>query len=148
MTPEEFQNNLDNAIEKTVVGLFPAMQEAALTGKALVARRVQNIGFGRQYKTGRYKELRRKKGYEIRFVNLTFTGKMFQGWTVPSSERNGLVVRGLVGGINKEVQNKLKWNSSRFPNFDKPTEEEKGIIIDNLIKPRLKELLQQNLFNR
>lgn len=147
MTPEEFQNNIDSAVDKTAEELKPVMQLAVKSLKAMIAMRVQNVGFGKQYRPGSYLKMRMKRGYEIRFVNLTFTGKMFQGLNVPSAERTGLVVRGFIGGSTQEVQNKLKWNKSRFPNFDKPTDEEKKIII-NFIKPNVKELLQKNLFKR
>ncbi len=147
MTPEDFQRNINSAIDRTAEEMKPVMELAALSGKGMVALRVQNSGFGRQYTSRSYVKLRRKKGYEIRFVNLTFTGKMFQGWNVPNSERRGLIVRGVVGGSNIEVRNKLKWNKSRFPNFDKPNAEEKEIIKD-FVRPKLKEILQQNLFKR
>lgn len=178
MTPEEFQNNLDNAIEKTVVGLFPVMQEAALGAKAMLRKRIQEQGLNKQYSTNKlpifffrgrglqkgterfldkkskegegvsYKEWRGANGLPTNNVRLTFTGKMMDGWNIPFVERKGLVVKGSISGSSKEVQNKLKWNKSRFPDFDKPNDAEKKIIIDNLIKPRLVELLQKNLFNR
>lgn len=178
MTPEEFNNNINSAIENTAEEMKSVMQEAALTGKALITRRVQNIGLNKQYSNqklptyffrgkalnsgGRtlyekarkegggisYREWRVANGLPVNNVRLTYSGKMFQGWNAARSERNRFIIRGLVGGINREVRDKLKWNKSRFPNFDKPNPEEKKLIKEQLIRPRLKEILEQNLFKR
>ncbi|AVR47256.1 hypothetical protein C7S20_19470 [Christiangramia fulva] len=178
MTPEEFRNNLDRAIDKTAEEMKEVMQVAAVSAKNILKTRIQNKGLNRQYSrnplpifffNGRalnaggrallqkkkklgegisYEEWRKAQGLPVDKVNLTYTGKMFGGWNQPGSERKGLVIRGFVGGINKEVRDKLKWNKSRFPDFDKPTPEEKKFIKENLVAPRLKELLQKNLFNR
>ena len=178
MTPEEFQNNIDKAIENTMVGMIPVMKEAALSGKALLSLRIQNQGLNKQYSINKlpifffrgrglqsgaterfldkkvkagegvsYKEWRSANGLPTDSVKLTFTGKMFQGWNIPFVERKGLIVKGAVAGNNPEVKNKLKWNKSRFPDFDKPDDKEKKMLKD-FIKPRLKELLQENLFKR
>lgn len=178
MTPEEFLDNIDNALNKTAEEMLPVMQEVASNGKELVIRRIQNRGLNEQYSTNKlpnfffrgkelnaggrslyeeslaegegisYREWRSANGLPVNNVRLTFTGKMFQGWNQARSERKGLVVRGFVGGINQEVRDKLRWNKSRFPNFDKPTPEEKRLLRDTLIRPRLKEILQRNLFKR
>lgn len=178
MTPEEFINNIDNALDKTAEEMKLVMLEAASNGKELVIRRIQNRGLNDQYSTNKlpnfffrgkalnaggrslyeksrekgegisYREWRLANGLPVNNVRLTFSGKMFQGWNEARSERKGLIVRGFVGGINQEVRNKLKWNKSRFPNFDKPTPEEKRLLRDTLIRPRLKESLQRNLFKR
>lgn len=146
MNIEQFFSNLENAVEQTARDLEPTMQEAALTAKALLARRVQNTGFGKKYRSRSYLRLRASKGYEVRFVNLTFTGAMFRGWKHPGIIRDGLKISGTVGGINQETVSKLKWNKSRYPNFDKINQEEKKIIIDNLIRRRTAEAFKKNLF--
>ncbi|MGG5486258.1 hypothetical protein [Gaetbulibacter sp. PBL-D1] len=148
MTPEDFISNLENAIEKTVEDLKPTMEEAALTAKALIARRVQNTGFGRRYTSRSYVKLRAAKGYEIRFVNLTYTGRMFRGWKRPGTVRTGLKVTGTVGGVDVETINKLKWNKSRYPQFDKVNEDERKLLIENLIRPRVVRSLQHNIFRK
>ena len=166
MTPEEFENNIPIAIEKTAEEMKSVMQEAALTGKALITRRIQNQGLSKQYsrnklptfffrgkalnaggrsllekarKEGKgisYDEWRAANGLPTNNVRLTFSGKMFQGWNQARSERDKMIIRGLVGGVNKEVRDKLRWNKSRFPNFDKPSPEEKKLIKEELIRPR------------
>jgi len=145
MTLEEFQNNLENAVERTIEDLKPTMEEAALTAKALVRRRVQNTGFGRRYRSRGYKALRASKGYEVRFVNLTFTGKMFANWQRPGHYRRGFVVGGSVGGTDKATRNKLAWNKARYPNFDRVKEDEKELIKDSFLSPKIVELLDKNL---
>ena len=148
MTPEQFLNNIDNAIERTANDLKPTMETAALTAKALLTRRIQTSGFGKRYRSRGYVSLRARRGYEIRFVNLTFSGDMFRSWKRPGNYRTGLKVGGTVGGTTVEAQNKLRWNKSRYPNFDKVNDEEKNIITQNLVKPEIVRLLQQNLLRR
>ncbi|WP_179022053.1 hypothetical protein [Winogradskyella forsetii] len=146
MKLEDFQKNLETAVEQTIEDLKPTMEEAALTAKALLARRIQNTGFGRRYRSRGYKSLRASKGYEIRFVNLTFSGKMFQNWKRPGNYRRGFVIGGTVGGTDVTTINKLKWNKSRYPTFDKVIEDEKELITQNLLKPRIIELIKKNMF--
>lgn len=145
MTFDDFINNLETAIERTVEDLRPTMEEAALTGKALLARRVQNSGFGKRYRSRGYVRLRARRGFEIRFVNLTYTGKMFQNWKRPGNYRNALKVGGFVGGTDLETQNKLRWNKMRYPSFDRLNDDEKQLLSENLVKPRIVEFMKQNL---
>lgn len=148
MSPDELIDNLDGAFDKVLKEMEPVMEEAALTGKALLARRVQNQGFGAQYVPGRYIKLRASKGYEIRFVNLTFTGKMFQGWRVPGTVIEGKTVIGTVGGSDQSVRNKIKWNQSRYPNFIQLDKNEESLIRDNLIVPRATEIINRIIFGQ
>lgn len=145
MNIDDFQKNLEKAVERTIEDLRPTMEEAALTAKALIARRIQNSGFGQQYRSRGYKALRASKGYETRFINLTFSGRMFQGWSRASNYRRGFIVGGAVGATDVETRKKLIWNKARYPNFDKPIEEEKELITQNLIKPRIIEILKKNM---
>ena len=145
MDLNDLQQNFENAVEKTIKDLEPVMEQAALTAKALLARRVQNTGFGRRYRSGGYKKLRASKGYEIRFVNLTFTGEMFRNWKQPDHYRRGFVIGGSVGGTDTSSVNKLKWNKSRYPNFDRVTDEERDLITNSFLKPKIAELLEKNL---
>ncbi len=147
MNADDFLENLNNAIEKTANDMLPVMEEAALTAKALLARRVQNSGFGKNYTSRSYVRLRARRGFEIRFVNLTFTGQMFAGWKRPGTYRQGLKIGGTVGGLDKETQAKLRWNKSRYPNFDQVNQEERDILKETLVAPRLIENLKRNLLN-
>lgn len=91
---------------------------------------------------------RKAQGLQVQFVDLTYTGKMFQNWRLPGSYREDLKVGGYVGGTDDETKNKLKWNKSRYPEFDKLSDEEKSIIAENLIKPRLLTILNKNLYQK
>lgn len=148
MNQDEFLKNITNAIERTAEELKPTMEAAALTAKALLTRRIQSSGFGKKYTSRSYARFRASKGYETRFVNLTFTGDMFRGWKRPGNFRIGLKVGGTVGGTNIEAQNKLRWNKSRYPDFDRITDEEKNLLAQKLIKPEIAQLLQKNLLSR
>lgn len=148
MNAEDFLKNLKQVFENTANDMEPTMQEAALTAKALLARRVQTTGIGKDYTSRAYVRLRQKRGFEIRFVNLTFSGGMFQGWKQPGNYREGLKVGGTVSGIDLETKNKLRWNKSRYPNFDKLNQEESNIIKENLVIPRFKEIFRNNLLKQ
>ena len=144
MNFDDFQKNLENAVEKTIEELGETMQEAAMSQKAMLRNRVQNKGFGANYKPGRYRKMREAKGYEVRFVNLTLTGDMFRGWIKPNNYRKGYKVFGTVAGDNLGTKNKLKWNHSRYPTFVQANQEEKTIIT-NFVKGRVTEILKRNL---
>lgn len=148
ITPDQFNKNLDTALEETAQELEPVMEEAALNAKALLALRVQNKGFGRKYTSRAYVQLRKAKGYEIRFVNLTFSGRMFQGWRIPGRYREGLKVGGYVAGSDDETKNKLKWNKSRYPSFDSLKKEEVELIRESIIQPKIVEYLRKNLLKQ
>lgn len=92
--------------------------------------------------------LRGAQGIQVQFVDLTYSGKMFQNWRLPGSYREGLKVGGFVGGTDDETKKKLKWNKSRYPEFDKLNDEERSIISENLIKPRLLEIIDKNLHQK
>lgn len=147
-TVEEFMDNLNKVLDRTATEMEPVMVEAALNAKALLSRRVHAEGFGRKYTSRAYAALRVKRGMQIRFVDLTFTGKMFQNWRLPGSYREDLKVGGYVGGTDDETKKKLKWNKSRYPEFDKLSDEEKSIIAENLVKPRLLTILNKNLYQK
>lgn len=147
ITPEELIKNIETALEKTAEELKPTMQQAALDAKALLALRVQNKGIGRKYTSRSYAALRVKKGLQIQFVNLTFSGKMFQNWRTPGSFREGLKVTGYMGGTDEETKKKLRWNKNRFPDFDHLTKEEGDIITENLVTPKVIEILTKNIFS-
>lgn len=175
LTPEEFSNRLDNALPKIAIDMLGVMQESALTGKALLTRRIQSKGFGRRgysrvplpgfFFEGRwrnasgkafyeenknkgisYSEWRQANTLQNNFVDLTFTGDMFRGWRLPGTYRDELKIGGSVAGINEEVKDKLRWNEARFPNFDVLEQSEKDLLAEKLIKPRLIESIKQHLF--
>lgn len=144
-TAEEFMENLNSALNRTADEMEPIMVAAALEAKGLLSRRIHAEGFGRRYTSRAYVALRIKRGMQVRFVDLTFTGKMFQNWQLPGSYREDLKVGGYVGGTDDETKNKLKWNKSRYPEFDKLNDKEKSIIAESHIKPRLLKILNKNL---
>lgn len=146
MDADDFIKNLNNALEKTANDMLPTMEEAALTAKGMLTRRVIEKGFGAHYRNGSYKKLRDAKGYEIRFVNLKFTGEMIGGWIIPVSYREGLKVGAGMKGNTETVIKKLRWNKSRYPTFDKIDETEKQILND-FVTVRLAEAFKNNLLN-
>ena len=145
MTSEEFTENLKQAVENTIEDLKPTIQITALSAKALLTRRIQNEGFGKRYRSRQYLSLRAKRGFETRFVNLTFTGNMFRGWKRPAVISDNLRLTGTVGGVDKSTMDKLRWNKSRYPNFNQLNDEESEIIKESLGN-KITEAIKNNMF--
>ena len=70
---------------------------------------------------------------------------MFANWQRPGHYRRDFVVGGSVGGTDKATRNKLAWNKARYPNFDKVSEDEKKLLTESFVKPKIIELLDKNL---
>ena len=88
-----------------------------------------------------YKEWREANGLQTSFVDLTFTGRMFQGLTVIEvTNKDGNYVA-VVGGFDKEVNDKLRWNAIRFGQFLELNDEESAILTD-IFNERVLEILK------
>jgi len=133
------------ALEQTAEEIKPILMSAAVQAKGLLARRIQNKGFGRHYTSRSYIALRKKKNLPIQFVNLSFTGTMYLGWNLPGATREGLKVRGFIGGSDDETKNKLRWNKSRYPEFNELNQEENDLIINEFLTPNIIEIFNKNI---
>lgn len=88
-----------------------------------------------------WKEFREAQGLPTENVNLTYTGHMLRDTNELEVEIAGMKVLGRVGGMNRETKDKLKWNRERFGNYTDLTKEEKQIIGETIIKPKIIELI-------
>ena len=119
MTPEETAIKL-NELAKLMVENTPDMtQTAALTAKALIQERIQELGEDANEValtpySDEYINVRNKKGYETAFTNLTFTGQM---WRATGIVSEGATAKGYtvqIGGGDTTSKNKVQWNSERY----------------------------------
>lgn len=88
-------------------------------------------GAGKDGKDGfvSYKDVRHANGLQTEFVDLTFSGRMFGGTRLLSTENEGNEFTANVGGTDQEVDNKLGWNVERYgPDTFSPTKEEQAEI--------------------
>ena len=83
-----------------------------------------------------YREWREANGLQVSIVDLTFTGRMLQNLGILESQKQDGIYRIVIGGLDKEVKDKLKWNAQRFGDFFAFTEEEKK-LLGGLLKSRM-----------
>lgn len=79
---------------------------------------------------GGYKQLRSIQGDESGFVNLTYTGRMFQNTKIVRYVRTGYKFSVEVGATQKEEQKKLFYNTLHYGNFLKPQQDELEAVQD------------------
>jgi len=161
--------SLRQAIEDKAPEILETM---ALTSKSLVQERVQREGIG-EYSTNAIPEwfmigrhlnqrgekwldeldsktvpnwgnFRRAQGLQADFVDLTYTGRMWGGLIVQQITKQGTKYVARLGGSDKEVDEKLYYNTARYGEFLTPNAAEQkeitGVaeeIFNNLIKTHL-----------
>lgn len=84
-----------------------------------------------------YKEFREIQGRPGDHVNLSLTGKMWQATAIVARARRQYTFISFIGGLNKEAQDKLSWNTTRFGLFLAVNDEEQGVmreIFDNRVQ--------------
>lgn len=91
-----------------------------------------------------YKQFREIQGREGAFVNLSLTGKMWQGVTIVARLQNELRFITTIGGSNKEAQDKLGWMTDKYGPFLKtlPEENEK---LKALFEKRVQDVINRTL---
>jgi hypothetical protein len=86
---------------------------------------------------GGYREFREIQGRPGDHVNLSYSGKMWQGTTIVARARNGYTWVTIIGGGNQEAQDKLSWMTDKYGKFLSVTDEEEknlSLVFDNRIK--------------
>lgn len=147
MTPEETAKAL-NELAKSIAEETPDMvQESALTAKALIQERIQELGedsneVSLNPYSESYKKIRQKRGFEVGHVNLTFTGQMWRGTRIISegATSNGYEV--IIGGSDPDSKNKLGFNSEHYGDVLRLAKKEEAKLQAG-INDRLNELVKQ-----
>lgn len=88
-----------------------------------------------------YEEWREANGLQTAHVDLTFSGRMFQNLGIIGTVKTGDSYVTIIGGIDKEVKDKLQWNAKRFGDFMATNNEENAelsIIYKNRVLGILK----------
>lgn len=75
-----------------------------------------------------YHEWRAANGLQVAFIDLTFTGRMFQNVQVLGTIRRGDNFITILGATDAENKKKLEWNRIRFGDFFILHEEDQKII--------------------
>ncbi len=91
-----------------------------------------------------YYEWRLANGLQVGFVDLTFTGRMWQNTGPVVTEKHGDVYVTKVTGFNEETRQKLRWNAERFGDFFAVTQEERQ-LLDHVLNNRIHSLEKKYL---
>lgn len=92
-----------------------------------------------------YKELRDIQGLQTAKVDLTYSGRMIQNTKLLSVENRGAGKEvAMIGGTNKEVKDKLKWNYLHYGNFLGITKKI-GEAINQIPVNRIKDIFNKHL---
>jgi hypothetical protein len=123
-------------------------------GKELNQRGVVflNTGKVKGKKTGKPKpleettwgEFRQAQGLQAAFVDLSYSNKMWANMGATTTEESDGVVSSLLGGTNREAQNKMNWNRERYGDFiRKSLTDEDGVILGDVVISELTSALEQ-----
>ncbi len=147
MTTDEAAIRL-NELAKLIAENTPDMtQTAALTAKALIQKRIQELGEDANEValtpySDEYVNVRNKKGYETAFTNLTFTGQM---WRSTGIVNEGATAKGYtveIGGGDATAKNKVQWNSERYGDILRVSKKEET-QLQVQINERLNDFIKQ-----
>ena len=174
MKAEDFVRAIRQTIEDLKANAPDIVEEMAISGKSLVQERIQREGFGRRYSEkyvpafflygkalnaqGRayleeqddkndltnWKELRAAQGLQTDFVDLTYSGRMFNSLTVIRNEQAQASFAAFVGSSDQEGEKKLLYNANRYGDFLALNAEER-IEIDDIARERLELILRKRL---
>lgn len=127
-------------------------------GRELLNRRKKKDPVTNEYGIS-YEEWRKANGLQTAFVDLTYSGKMFEK---KGQSYNGVMefsliniieryqsvnqVTTVIGALDKETEDKLRWNMERFGDFLAVTTSEKE-MLDKLFEIRLRELYKKYNIN-
>lgn len=89
-----------------------------------------------------YKEWREANGLQTAFVDLTFSGRMFQNLGIIGTVKTGDSYVTIIGGFDKEVKDKLKWNAERFGDF-MATNDQENEELTTIYKNRIVSILKR-----
>lgn len=93
---------------------------------------------------GGYKQFREIQGRQGARVDLSLTGKMWQGVTITQRIQKGLTFVTVIGGSNREAQSKLEWMTGKYGPFLVLMPEEKG-KLNELMNKRLQPIVDKFL---
>lgn len=89
-------------------------------------------------------EFRQAQGLQAKFVDLSYSNKMWANMAPVRVEQNGEIVRAILGATNREAQNKMTWNFERYGDFIRRTlNEDDGKILAEFVVNEISGVVQQ-----
>ncbi len=89
-------------------------------------------------------DIRRAHGNQTQFVDLTFTGRMFQNIGIVATEKNGTIYTTIIAGMTQEARDKLKWNTENYGEFFK-TNSAENKMLNEIIGNRINDFIKTHL---
>jgi hypothetical protein len=147
MTIEETIARLEKLNELIIQNIPDMTQLAAVQSKSLIQERIQEFGLNAEEAelgsySESYKKIRNKKGLQTKHVDLTNSGQMWRATRVVKSEQVGKRYEVSVAGGDSTAQNKLNYNSERYGDVLRTSNEEE-LKMSQVIDDRLSELIKE-----
>lgn len=149
-TLEETLKDINHFISD-VKELYPLdVAAAAETSASLISDRIGETGINAEgsqlgdYTDGVYKNKRANIGHPIGFVNLRFTGAMWNDLSLIGVKSNGLVTTATIGAKFPENNDKLFYNSVRYNDEILDINQEEEDIINSFLDDKLQVLADKN----
>lgn len=137
----QFVNNVKNFVRDVEESYPDTVAEAAISAASLIQNRIQETGLGSngsqlgEYEEGIYKTKRAGRGLPTSFVNLTFTGDMWNDIRLLEVKKNQGLITATIGAQFQENDDKLFYNSVRYDddilNITSEEEEEIAEVLDD-----------------
>lgn len=149
-TIEETLDNIKNFIEDVKIEHPENVSAAAISAASLISNRVVETGENSsgvqlgEYSDGMYKNFRASKGREIGFVNLSFTGDMWNDVGVLNVQSDGVLTVATIGASNSENDEKLFYNSVRYNDEILDLNEEEALLINDDLDNKLQIIADKN----
>ena len=89
-------------------------------------------------------EFRKAQGLQNDYVDLTYSGRMFAGLTIIEKFAEGTRFVARLGGSDREVDEKLDWNSKRYGDFLQPNADEQR-EVDEIVQEEFENLVRKFL---
>jgi hypothetical protein len=139
LTPEEFKQKMDKALDALNTALPNLIDERALNQKALMRARVTQEGLnvdasGNEVAfpdySARYEKRRIKKGLNVTPNRLVFTGDMLRKLNITKREIQNGKYTVTLGGTDQFAQNKINYNSEHYGDVLRVSKAEEKIMMD------------------
>jgi hypothetical protein len=94
--------------------------------------------------TTNWGEFRQAQGLQAKFVDLSYSNKMWANMAPVKTETDGEIIKALLGATNREAQNKMNWNFERYGDFIRRTlNEDDGKILSEFVINEIGAVVQQ-----
>jgi len=146
-----FTQNINALIKDLPIIMGDVLLTIGLDGKALIQQRVQEKGQNAQGNrtpqySESYKKVRKRKGLQTNYMDLTNTGEMWRSIGFTGSKQEGKETTVSIAGRDAFTQDKIDWNSEQQFEVLKLSEDEEVLlqkVFDSEIERIMLEYLER-----